>query len=194
MVLNHSRKELVIAGCRGAKNISDDTYLGHSQEDHDKNLDEVLKRIQESGLKINLEKCIFSGNQLIFSGRTLSDKGVTPDASKVEAILKIDAQQLNGVFLTFLIIILPVIKLFLIFTAVLLLGFMNFVIFVLFVLRNFLVTMILYCKYFLYGYISFFLYFILLIFLYSYISFFLIFYIVNIPSFFSSYLFKHDPN
>ena len=65
-----------------------------SQEDHDKNLNEVLKRIQGSRIKINLEKCIFSGNQLIFSGRTLSDKGVTPDASKVEAIQKIDAQQL----------------------------------------------------------------------------------------------------
>ena len=41
------RVEIVIAGCKGAKNISDDILIwGSSNKDHDENLAKVLDRIE----------------------------------------------------------------------------------------------------------------------------------------------------
>lgn len=59
--------ELVINGCTGAKNTSDDILIwGSTQEEHNTNLQEVLKRILEHGLRLNRDKCIFNVTSLVF--------------------------------------------------------------------------------------------------------------------------------
>ena len=79
--------ELVIQGCKSAKNISDDILIwGKTQEEHDENLKQVLNRISNSGLKINLSKCIFSVDNITFGGHKLSSQGISPDPVKVSAI------------------------------------------------------------------------------------------------------------
>ena len=76
--------EQVIAGCEGAKNISDDIFIwGRDDEEHNRNLAEVLRRLHEAGLTVNLKKCEFGKTRMIFSGYTVTDKGILPDESKV---------------------------------------------------------------------------------------------------------------
>ena len=58
---------MAIAGCPGLKNISGDILIwGRDQHHHDQNLSTVLCKIEESSLKINLEKCLFSIPKIIF--------------------------------------------------------------------------------------------------------------------------------
>ena len=52
-----------------------------------KHLDMVLKRLHEEDLKINLEKCIFVKDELIFLGFVISKDSLKMDPSKVEAIV-----------------------------------------------------------------------------------------------------------
>ena len=51
--------EIVISGCPGSKNISDDILIWDSSEqEHNHHLATVLARLDEAGLKVNREKCI----------------------------------------------------------------------------------------------------------------------------------------
>ena len=51
---------MAIAGCK-AKNISDDVSIwGNSLEDLNQNFTQVLQRLKQQGLKLNLAKCIFA--------------------------------------------------------------------------------------------------------------------------------------
>ena len=84
--------EQVIAGCKGAKNISDDIAIwGKNQEEHDRNLANVLAKCEEKGLKLNPKKCIFSVNKILFAGHELSAEGINPDKKKVQSIQNIPA-------------------------------------------------------------------------------------------------------
>ena len=51
-------------------------------------LDILLDTLAKNGLKINLRKCIFGVEELTFAGLKLTNKGVIPDSSKVEASYK----------------------------------------------------------------------------------------------------------
>ena len=79
--------EITLAGCKGARNISDDILIwGKYQEDHDKNLDEALKKLNDRHLKLKRNKCIFSVDSLVFAGHCLSARGISPEQSKIDAI------------------------------------------------------------------------------------------------------------
>ena len=79
--------EQVISGIPNAKNISDDILIwGKAQEDHDSTLSNILKRIKDSGLKVNPSKCVFSVNKITFGGHVLSKEGILLDPNKVSAI------------------------------------------------------------------------------------------------------------
>ena len=50
--------------CSGTGNISDDMiiygpYYGHNRAEYDKRLEKVLTRVNDRGLNLNKEKCIF---------------------------------------------------------------------------------------------------------------------------------------
>lgn len=59
---------------------------GATIEEHDKNLQSVLQRINKVGLKLNTAKCHFRQPELSFLGHMLSEKGLQPDASHVSAV------------------------------------------------------------------------------------------------------------
>ena len=79
----------VLTGCEGAANIADDIIVhGRDMEDHDRKLTKVLEYLQKRGLTLNREKCQFRMPQLTFMGKVLSERGVGPTETKVEAVLK----------------------------------------------------------------------------------------------------------
>ena len=51
-------------------------------------LDKLFDTITKNGLKINLKKCIFGVQELTFAGLKLTNKGIIPDSSKVDAVKK----------------------------------------------------------------------------------------------------------
>ncbi len=77
----------VINDIPNAKNISDDIIVfGTTQEQHDKTLEAVFKRLHEKGLTINKSKCLFNQATIKFFGLVFGSEGVSPDPSKVDAI------------------------------------------------------------------------------------------------------------
>ena len=77
----------ILQGCPGVRNISDDIIVfGKTKHEHDQNLDEVLRRLQDAGLTLNQDKCIFGVSDLTFFGHEVSASGISPHTKKVEAI------------------------------------------------------------------------------------------------------------
>ncbi|UYV64815.1 K02A2.6-like [Cordylochernes scorpioides] len=65
----------------------DDTLItGKNDQDHLKNLECVLQRIQEAGLKLRKDKCSFLAPSLEYLGHKIAKEGLQPLPSKVEAI------------------------------------------------------------------------------------------------------------
>lgn len=63
----------IINGIDGAANDQDDIIVfGRNNEEHDKALKEVHKRVQESGLKLNKKKCFFKVTKISFLGHLIS--------------------------------------------------------------------------------------------------------------------------
>ena len=79
--------EQSIAGCTGTRSISDDILIWSSSiEEMAERLDTLFKALDARNLKINPKKCVFGTTKLTFAGYCLTDKGIYPDKSKVEAV------------------------------------------------------------------------------------------------------------
>ena len=79
--------ENVLLGLHGVKNISDDIIVfGKDQIEHDKHLEAVLKRLEDSGMTLNKNKCVFSTNKLEFFGLSFSNEGISIHADKINAL------------------------------------------------------------------------------------------------------------
>ncbi|XP_044175498.1 uncharacterized protein K02A2.6-like [Acropora millepora] len=79
-----------LAGIPGAINLSDDILVfGKSQEEHDQALEATFKRLQESGLTLNRNKCVYNQAELAFFGYVFSADGMSPDPSKVQEIINL---------------------------------------------------------------------------------------------------------
>ena len=59
---------------------------GRTEEEHDKNLEECFRILQENNLTVNRKKCIIGLKELSFFGHTISADGIKPSVSKIEAI------------------------------------------------------------------------------------------------------------
>ena len=82
----------VLEGCEGAYNIHDDIIIhGRTVKEHDVRLRKTFERIQEKGLTFNRHKCAFSMSKLTFMGCLLSNQGIGPTESRVEAV--VDARE-----------------------------------------------------------------------------------------------------
>ena len=57
-----------------------------TQQQHDKTLEAVFRRLHEKGLTINKRKCLYNQSTLNFFGLVFGPEGVSPDPCKVEAI------------------------------------------------------------------------------------------------------------
>ena len=76
-----------LEGCEGAYNIHDDIIIhGRTVEEHDVRLRKTFERIQEKGLTLNRDKCAFNMSKLTFMGYLLSNQGIGPTESPVDAV------------------------------------------------------------------------------------------------------------
>ena len=62
---------------------------GKTKEEHDSGLQEVLRRIQRSGLALNKEKCFISLPEVKFLGQVIDSEGIRLDPDKVSAIRQV---------------------------------------------------------------------------------------------------------
>jgi len=79
----------VLTGMQGLKclvYLDDIVIYGTSLEDHNKRLKEVLQRLRENKLKLQPEKCEFLRKETVYLGHIISENGISPDPSKLEAI------------------------------------------------------------------------------------------------------------
>jgi hypothetical protein len=60
-----------------------------SYEDHLEKLDEVLKRLEKAGLKVNAKKSFFAREELEYLGFWITRNGIQPLPKKVEAIQRL---------------------------------------------------------------------------------------------------------
>ena len=80
--------------------IDDILIMGESEQEHLKNLDEVLKRLEAAGLRLKAEKCKFMMAEVEYLGHCISKEGIFPTSAKVTAIknapVPTDVQQLRS--------------------------------------------------------------------------------------------------
>ena len=66
--------------------LDDILIYGKSKQEHDNILEEVFRRIQNAGLKVNPEKCEIFKNELIFLGHTVSERGIRTNGKNIQEI------------------------------------------------------------------------------------------------------------
>ena len=77
----------ILSGLKGVVCLMDDVFMyGATQEEHDKNLLAALNQIQEAGLTLNKEKCVFSKKSIMFLSKLVDEQGTKPDPDKIVAI------------------------------------------------------------------------------------------------------------
>ena len=77
----------LLSDIKGATNIADDILIfAETQAEHDRILRTVLERLQSRNLTLNIDKCRFNKSNLNYFGYIFSEKGVSPDPKKVQAI------------------------------------------------------------------------------------------------------------
>ena len=63
--------------CPGSHNIHDDIrVVGASEEEHDEILNQVMKKLEESGLTLNYDKCQIGVRSMEYLGNMLTDEGL----------------------------------------------------------------------------------------------------------------------
>ena len=78
----------VLANIPGVLCYQDDILLMSSEvESHNKILKEVLSRLKDAGLKLNVNKCNFFVEQVEYLGFVFNEKGVHPKPGKISAII-----------------------------------------------------------------------------------------------------------
>ena len=76
-----------LSGTEGVKCRMDDILvIGRDQAEHDQRLKQVLDRLVERKLTLNLEKCLLSHSRLQYLGQIIDSEGIRKDPSKVKAI------------------------------------------------------------------------------------------------------------
>ena len=68
--------------------LDDVVALGGTWKDQISNLAAVFDRLRSAGLKLKPSKCQFFRQKVLYLGYVISEKGIGPDPSKVEAITK----------------------------------------------------------------------------------------------------------
>ena len=70
----------------------DDLLLhSHDHEDHLKTFEQVLQRLVQHGIKLNLEKSVFGSKEVGYLGFCLMESGIKPGVDKPKAVAKAPA-------------------------------------------------------------------------------------------------------
>ena len=84
----------LLQGHEGTVIYMDDVLVfGGTMEEHDRNLERVMETIQQSGLKLNREKCKLRQSSLHFLGHVISKDGIAPCPDRVSAITALETPQ-----------------------------------------------------------------------------------------------------
>ena len=93
----------VIKGCPGAYNLHDDLrVVGADDKEHDENLDRVMRKLEESGLTLNYDKCDIGVGSMVYMGDVLSGEGLKVSSERVEAIVEAPTPQNQSEVTSFL--------------------------------------------------------------------------------------------
>ena len=91
----------VVEGLPGVLSIHDDILVygegdthADPHQDHDRKLENLMKRCQERNVKLNKEKIKLRRNEVPYIGHVLTDKGLQPDSGKIQAMLECPSQQM----------------------------------------------------------------------------------------------------
>ena len=80
-----------LEGLEGVRCIADDVIIwGRTEDEPDERVRLFLLRCCEIGISMNKEKCRFGLHEIPFMGHVISNTGLKPDTSKVEAVLKME--------------------------------------------------------------------------------------------------------
>ncbi|KAL6463768.1 hypothetical protein MHYP_G00281590 [Metynnis hypsauchen] len=66
--------------------LDDLIVFGKTLEQHEERLLKVLDRLEESGLKLSIDKCQFCRSQVTYVGHIVSEHGIATDPAKIEAV------------------------------------------------------------------------------------------------------------
>lgn len=66
--------------------LDDILITGKTNDEHLKNLDEVLRRFDQAGLRLKCEKCVFQSPEVVYLGHKVDAKGLHPTEDKLQAI------------------------------------------------------------------------------------------------------------
>ena len=66
--------------------LDDIVITGTTEEEHLRNLEEVLRRLLEAGVHFKKEKCVFFTPQVEYLGHLINKEGLHPSPSKVKAV------------------------------------------------------------------------------------------------------------
>ena len=81
-----------LEGLEGVECQIDDVLVhGETQQIRDERLQAVLKRLTESNIPLNLDKCEFIKSEVKVLGNIVRAIGVSPDPEKIEAIVNLPA-------------------------------------------------------------------------------------------------------
>jgi len=79
--------EQVLRGLQHILNYIDDVLIHtNTHEKHFEALEQVLMRVHQHHLKINLNKCLFGDQKVSYLGFTLTPEGIKPGEAKLKAI------------------------------------------------------------------------------------------------------------
>ena len=79
--------DVILQGLEHVASIQDDILItGKDDDQHIKNLNTVLSRLHDYGLRLQLNKCKFMQKSVTYMGCIISAEGISPTDEKVEAI------------------------------------------------------------------------------------------------------------
>jgi hypothetical protein len=82
--------------------LDDVLLFSRTWDEHIKSIREVLNRLKIANLKLKPSKCVFGTNTVTYLGFTITDQGIKPAFSKVQALLKTERPTTTKLLLSFL--------------------------------------------------------------------------------------------